>query len=220
MNFINRILNRLGLRKAQTPLLPKSEIDYLVRRAKEEAQIGAFPRTAIEIYYKIKDSPKLINDISLEEDVALAFGYLMTGDVFNTSADILRATGLTYFFLTRAKSHSNNPYLYMYRFSLLWEYNKVFYHLFSRAGLEEFPTSSFDRPIKGYEKRLQVMQISDVLQEPFVLELDPALRNIFTQTYSLFRNIPKEKILFFGVNSHLSVYRYLKERIDLEDFAF
>lgn len=43
-------------------------------------------------------------------------------------------------FLSKAIADGNdNPYLYAYRFSITWEYNKVFYHYLPILKMSNFP---------------------------------------------------------------------------------
>ena len=182
--------------------------------------------TALEVYESIVADPSQIHEIKNFSTVALALGALMAGEVFSDGDSIKRAVGLTYYLLCRAikESHSPDPYLYVYRFSTVWEYNKTFYHLFAHAEGEEYDFSPFDIMSQvstmTYNHHMAGMQMADALTEPKVLQLDPALRNIFYETYEQYRNTPSKQIITLGNQYHEQVYTYLAAKISREDLDF
>lgn len=115
---------------------------------------------------------------------------MMEGDSFTDNETISRAVAISYYFLTKAIKQCSNkdPYLFVYRFSLTYEYNKAFYSLFAHSEGEEISYSPFDimgqSAMMAYEHHLQGMQMCDMFTEPRVGQLDNALNNIFHQIWS------------------------------------
>lgn len=181
---------------------------------------------ALEVYESIVDEPSQIHEIKNYSTVALALGSLMEGEVFSDGDSIKRAVGLTYYLLCRAikESKSPDPYLYVYRFSTVWEYNKTFYHLFAHSEGKEFNFIHFDImahvSTMTYNHHMNGMQMADALTEPKVLQLDPALRNIFYEIYEQYRNTPSEQIISGGNKYHEQVYTYLADKISRDDLNF
>lgn len=205
-----------------------SELDRLAveansiasRGAKREAQLRA-----LNIFNAISASPNKIKTVAKYEDVALALGRLMEGEFFTENEEVIRAVGLTYYFLSKAiKEGGKNPYLFVYRFSTTWEYNKAFYHLFAHSEGEELSMSPFD--IMGqsarmaYDHHLQGMQMADGLLEPRLISLDSALGNIFRQTYSKYSATPKQQIINLGNKYHNQIFEYLETKIKNSDLVF
>ena len=181
---------------------------------------------ALEVYESIVNDPSQIQELKNVSTVALALGALMEGEVFSDGDSIKRAVGLTYYLLSRAikESQTPDPYLYVYRFSTVWEYNKTFYHLFANAEGTEYDFSPFDIMSQvstmTYNHHMAGMQKADALSEPKVLQLDPALRNLFYETYEQYRNTPSEQIISLGNQYHEQVYTYLTDKIRREDLDF
>lgn len=67
---------------------------------------------------------------------------------------------------------------------------------------------------------MQGMQMGDMLQEPRIARLDPALGNIFNQMYAQYRKTPSEQIISLGNKYHKQVYDYLCRKVDSLDFDF
>lgn len=82
-----------------------SELDRLAveansiasRGAKREAQLKA-----LNIFNAISASPNKIKTVTKYEDVALALGRLMEGEFFTENEEVIRAVGLSYYFLSKA----------------------------------------------------------------------------------------------------------------------
>lgn len=181
---------------------------------------------ALEVYKSLIADPNQIHEVKNASIIALALGALMEGEYFTENESIKRAVGLTYYFLCRAisESLSPDPYLYVYRFSLVWEYNKTFYHLLAHADGEEYNPSPFS-PLsmistQTYDHHMMGMQMADVLVEPRVIELDPALRNIFYDMYNQYRSTPSKQIIDLGKKYHEQVYSYLNGKILKNDLNF
>lgn len=205
-----------------------SELDRLAveanslasRGAKREAQLKA-----LNIFNAISASPNKIKDVAKYEDVALAMGRLMEGEFFTENEEVIRAVGLSYYFLSKAiKDGGTNPFLFVYRFSTTWEYNKAFYRLFAHSEGEELSMSPFDimgqSALMAYDHHLQGMQMADGLQEPRLISLDPALGNIFRQTYSKYRATPRQQIINLGNKYHNQIFEYLETKIKNSDLVF
>lgn len=205
-----------------------SELDRLAveanslasRGAKREAQLKA-----LNIFNAISASPNKIKDVAKYVDVALAMGRLMEGEFFTENEEVIRAVGLSYYFLSKAiKDGGTNPFLFVYRFSTTWEYNKAFYRLFAHSEGEELSMSPFDimgqSALMAYDHHLQGMQMADGLQEPRLISLDPALGNIFRQTYSKYSATPRQQIINLGNKYHNQIFEYLETKIKNSDLVF
>lgn len=190
------------------------------RGAKREAQLKA-----LNIFKTISASPNKLKEITKYEEVALALGRLMEGEFFTENEEVIRAVGLSYYFLSKAiKDGGKNPFLFVYRFSTTWEYNKAFYRLFAHSEGEELSMSPFDimgqSTLMAYDHHLQGMQMADGLQEPKLASLDPALGNIFRQTYSKYSSTPKQQIINLGNKYHKQIFDYLETKINNSDLVF
>ncbi len=190
------------------------------RGSKHEAQLKA-----LKIFNTLSALPSKINAVSKVEEIALALGRLMEGEFFTENEDVIRAVGITYYFLSKAiKDGGRDPYLFVYRFSTTWEYNKAFYRLFAHSEGEELSMSPFDimgqSAIMAYDHHLQGMQMADALQEPKLVSLDLALGNIFRQTYSRYSMTPKSQIVNLGNKYHDQIYGYIETKIKKLDLSF
>ena len=190
------------------------------RGAKREAQLKA-----LNIFKTISGSPNKLKEITKYEEVALALGRLMEGEFFTENEEVIRAVGLSYYFLSKAiKDGGKNPFLFVYRFSTTWEYNKAFYRLFAHSEGEELSMSPFDimgqSALMAYDHHLQGMQMADGLQEPKLASLDQALGNIFRQTYSKYSSTPKQQIINLGNKYHKQIFDYLETKINNSDLVF
>ena len=100
----------------------------------------------------------------------------------------------------------------------------MFYHLFAHAEGTNYNPNPFDvfgqSSTAVYDHHMQGMQMADVLTEPRVKRLDPALGNIFNQMYARYSSTPSEQIINLGNNYHEQVFSYLKQKIELKDFDF
>lgn len=74
--------------------------------------------------------------------------------------------------------------------------------------------------VMAYDHHLQGMQMADALQEPKLVSLDPALGNIFRQTYSRYNMTPKSQIVNLGNKYHDQIYDYLETKIKKSDLSF
>ena len=190
------------------------------RGAKREAQLKS-----LNIFKTISASPNKLKEITKYEEVALALGRLMEGEFFTENEEVIRAVGLSYYFLSKAiKDGGKNPFLFVYRFSTTWEYNKAFYRLFAHSEGEELSMSPFDimgqSALMAYDHHLQGMQMADGLQEPKLASLDQALGNIFRQTYSKYSSTPKQQIINLGNKYHKQIFDYLETKINNSDLVF
>ena len=207
----------------------------------EKGDRGSANFTALSLFLLLENNAFNISEVKDYSSVALALGALLEGDNFETVSrsvgtlmedeildndTIIKAVGITYYFLCKAINECEmpDPYLYVYRFSTVWEYNKVFYHLLAHAEGEEFNFSPFDIMSQvstmTYNHHMAGMQMADALTEPKVLQLDPALRNIFYETYEQYRNTPSEQIISLGNQYHEQVYTYLADKISRDDLDF
>ena len=110
--------------------------------------------------------------------MALALGKMMEGDNFSDSEEIVQAVGITYYFICRAIQEDNipNPYIYVYKFSTEYEYNKAMYRLMAHAEGREYRNNPFDMfsqiSIMTYDHNLEGMMMADVFTEPQIPYLD------------------------------------------------
>ena len=72
----------------------------------------------------------------------------------------------------------------------------------------------------AYNHHLQGMQMADGLTEPRVMQLDPALGNIFAQTYGRYQATPREQIITIGNKYHQQIFSYLADKIEADDWEF
>ena len=179
----------------------------------------------MKVYNSIVENSQQLDRICNIKDIALSLGKLMEGDYFEDNDDIKQAVGLSYYFLSKTIHEGiQDPYLYVYRFSIVWEYNKVFYYLFAHSEGEEY--SPFGIGIMRniatmtYNHHMQGMQMADMLTEPRIARLDPALGNIFRDIYSNYSTTPKEQIIDIGNEYHNQIFKYLEKKINDKDFDF
>lgn len=205
-----------------------TEAEIYARKAMESAKQGNTSRAhqyGMEVFKSLIGSPKQMQSIKDTETVALSLGKLMEGDYFHDNESIMRAVGLAYYFLSKAITlGKKDPYLYVYRFSIVYEYNTVFYHLFAHSEGTVFNNSPFDimgqSAMMAYDHHLQGMQMADGLTEPRVARLDPALGNIFAQTYGRYKSTPSQQIINLGNKYHQQIYSYLTDKIEANDLEF
>ena len=224
-----RVKNTQPLKKAEVNNTSSSECEQYAQMAKKAAEDGntsMAQQYGFKVYQSIISNPSQIDIIRDTEKVALALGKLMEGEFFTDNDSILKAVGLTYYFLCKAieTTSEKDPYLYVYRFSTIWEYNKVFYHLFAHSEGANYNPNPFDvfgqSSTAVYDHHMQGMQMADVLTEPRVSRLDPALGNIFNQMYARYSSTPSQQIINLGNKYHEQVYSYLKQKVKSHDFNF
>lgn len=158
--------------------------------------------------------------------MALALGKMMEGDNFSDSEEIVQAVGITYYFICRAIKEGNisSPYIYVYKFSTEYEYNKAMYRLMAHADGKEYRNNPFDMfsqiSIITYDHNLEGMMMADVFTEPKITYLDTALNNIFNDIYSKYRGSDKEKVKTLAKGYTDKVYEYLCSKINSQQFDF
>ena len=205
-----------------------SECEQFAQQAQNAANIGNTSKAhqyGLKVYDSIIRKPLQLKKVSDIQSVALALGKLMEGDYFSDNDSIKKAVGLSYYFLSKAIAAGNdNPYLYSYRFSVTWEYNKVFYHLFAHSEGKRLIDNPYDpfgqSMLMAYDHHLQGMQMADMLIEPRIANLDPALGNIFNEIYSRYCSTPPEQIIKLGTEYHTQIFEYLDKKITALDFDF
>ena len=181
-------------------------------------------KLGLNVLHSIVNQPDQITNIKRVDNVALALGKMMEGNYFTQNDDIIRAVGISYYFLCEAieKNQNRNPYLYVYRFSLIWEYNKAFYHLFAHSeGKEYYPNDFFGNiSTMTYNHHMEGMWMADGLIEPKIRILDHAIGNIFNEIYARYNATPSEQIISLGNSYHNQIHCYLKSKIINKDFDF
>jgi len=198
----------------------------MAKKAAEAGNTSMAQQYGLKVYEAIMSDPSQTEKINNVSNVALALGKLMEGEFFTDNDSILKAVGLTYYFLCRAieMGTEKDPYLYVYRFSTIWEYNEAFYHLFAHAEGTKYRSNPFDvlgqASTAVYDHHMEGMQMADALVEPRVKRLDPALGNIFNQIYSRYNSTPSEQIVNLGNKYHEQIYTYLRRKVASKDFDF
>lgn len=193
-------------------------------RAAESGDVSMSHKLGLNVLHSIVNQPDQITNIKRVDNVALALGKMMEGNYFTQNDDIIRAVGISYYFLCEAieKNQNRNPYLYVYRFSLIWEYNKAFYHLFAHSeGKEYYPNDFFGNiSTMTYNHHMEGMWMADGLIEPKIRILDHAIGNIFNEIYARYNATPSEQIISLGNSYHNQIHCYLKSKIINKDFDF
>lgn len=202
------------------------EYAKLAREAAANGNTSSAQQYGLKALNSIIANPSQLKSIANVDTLALALGKMMEGDHFRDNDSIKRAVGLTYYMLCKAidQNKQHDPYLFVYRFSVIWEYNQVFYHLFAHSEGTSYNQNPYDifgqSSTAVYDHHMQGMQMGDMLQEPRVARLDPALGNIFNQMYARYRTTPSEQIISLGNKYHKQVYDYLCNKIDSLDLSF
>ena len=202
------------------------EYAKLAREAAANGNTSSAQQYGLKALNSIIANPSQLKSIANVDTLALALGKMMEGDHFRDNDSIKRAVGLTYYMLCKAidQNKQHDPYLFVYRFSVIWEYNQVFYHLFAHSEGTSYNPNPYDTfgqsSTAVYDHHMQGMQMGDMLQEPRVARLDPALGNIFNQMYARYRTTPSEQIISLGNKYHKQVYDYLCNKIDSLDLSF
>lgn len=202
------------------------EYAKLAREAAANGNTSSAQQYGLKALNSIIANPSQLKSIANVDTLALALGKMMEGDHFRDNDSIMRAVGLTYYMLCKAidQNKQHDPYLFVYRFSVIWEYNQVFYHLFAHSEGTSYNPNPYDifgqSSTAVYDHHMQGMQMGDMLQEPRVARLDPALGNIFNQMYARYRTTPSEQIISLGNKYHKQVYDYLCNKIDSLDLSF
>ena len=202
------------------------EYAKLAREAAANGNTSSAQQYGLKALNSIIANPSQLKSTANVDTLALALGKMMEGDHFRDNDSIKRAVGLTYYMLCKAidQNKQHDPYLFVYRFSVIWEYNQVFYHLFAHSEGTSYNPNPYDifgqSSTAVYDHHMQGMQMGDMLQEPRVARLDPALGNIFNQMYARYRTTPSEQIISLGNKYHKQVYDYLCNKIDSLDLSF
>ena len=202
------------------------EYAKLAREAAANGNTSSAQQYGLKALNSIIANPSQLKCIANVDSLALALGKMMEGDHFRDNDSIKRAVGLTYYMLCKAidQNKQHDPYLFVYRFSVIWEYNQVFYHLFAHSEGTSYNPNPYDifgqSSTAVYDHHMQGMQMGDMLQEPRIARLDPALGNIFNQMYAQYRTTPSEQIISLGNKYHKQVYDYLCRKVDSLDFDF
>ena len=202
------------------------EYAKLAREAAANGNTSSAQQYGLKALNSIIANPSQLKCIANVDSLALALGKMMEGDHFRDNDSIKRAVGLTYYMLCKAidQNKQHDPYLFVYRFSVIWEYNQVFYHLFAHSEGTSYNPNPYDifgqSSTAVYDHHMQGMQMGDMLQEPRIARLDPALGNIFNQMYARYRTTPSEQIISLGNKYHKQVYDYLCRKVDSIDFDF
>ena len=202
------------------------EYAKLAREAAANGNTSSAQQYGLKALNSIIANPSQLKCIANVDSLALALGKMMEGDYFHDNDSIKRAVGLTYYMLCKAidQNKQHDPYLFVYRFSVIWEYNQVFYHLLAHSEGTNYNPNPYDifgqSSTAVYDHHMQGMQMGDMLQEPRIARLDPALGNIFNQMYARYRTTPSEQIISLGNKYHKQVYDYLCNKIDSLDLSF
>lgn len=180
----------------------------------------------IAVVKSLISDPTQFPKIQNSETMALALGKMMEGDNFSDSEEIVQAVGMTYYFICRAIKEGNisSPYIYVYKFSIEYEYNKAMYRLMAHADGKEYRNNPYDMfsqiSIMTYDHNLEGMMMADVFTEPQITYLDSALNNIFNNIFSKYRGSDKEMVKTLAKGYTDKVYEYLCGKINSQQFDF
>lgn len=223
-------------RKVSNETIEKPAIDSSVCEAEQYAiearQAVAAGNTSLSHRLGVKalesfvSNPSQYLQINDTQTFALALGKMMEGDNFSENDMIAKAVAISYYYLTKTIKECTikDPYLFVYRFSITYEYNKAFYHLFAQSEGRQFNFSPFDimaqSSMMAYEHHLKGMQMCDMFTEPRIGQLDNALNNIFHQIVSEFSQINPEEVKSIGNKYHDQLFKYIDSKIKQNDLSF
>lgn len=186
----------------------------------------------------LKDEIDLIPGFSATAEIAMALGWFLEGDHFNTynedeKASQITAVGFAQYFLTKAIDSNGGkmgqgalPTLYNLRFNTSWEYNKTMFMLIAHSREEEFrPQSMYmmlSEEIKArrYMLDLQAMYLSDALNEPSILSMASSVNNIFRDEISHYSRGDWQSLKSRGTQYYSDLYIYLQGEIESGNYDF
>lgn len=212
--------------QASSDVCEAEQYALLAREAAKKGDTSLAHRTAIKALESFISNPGQSSMIKDTQSFALALGKMMEGDNFSDNDTISKAVAISYYYLTKAIKECSNkdPYLFVYRFSISYEYNKAFYHLFAHSEGRQYSFSPFDfmsqSATMAYEHHLKGMQMCDMFTEPRIGQLDNALNNIFHQIVSEFSNVDPTDVKRIGNKYHDQLYSYMKTKIENNDLSF
>lgn len=223
--YMNENTKPLEKPNDDTNKLECEQYALLAREAAMKGNTSMAHQYGMKVFESITNNKEQIKNIKNNKNIALSLGKLLEGNYFSDFDSVKMAVGLTYYFLCKSINEENkvDPYLYLYRFSTIWEYNRIFYFLFAHSENKEYEEnfSSFNQIKKmTYDHHMTGMQMSDALIEPKILQLDPAINNIFHKIYSQYNSTPSETIIDIAKEYHEQIFNYLKRKIDNNDFDF
>lgn len=208
---------------------PFTKAELLAQSAIVKAMIGdeySSNILAIQSLKSLLSDPSQFSSIKDSATMALALGKMMEGDNFSEKDDIIRAVSITYYFICKAIAEGNvpSPYIYVYKFSTEYEYNKAMYMLMAHSEGKEYYNNPMDImsqvSMMTYDHNLEGMMMADMFTEPRIAQLDQALNNIFNQTYAKYRGSDKERVKELAKGYTDAIYKYLCTKIKSNDFDF
>ena len=183
-------------------------------------------RYGLKVIDELRSDPSKINGLRDVESVALAMGKAMEGDYFSDNDSIAQAVGLTYYMLCKAigQSKTHDPYLFVYRFSLVWEYNKAFYMLFAHSEGKEYDPNPINIcsnvSLSRYVNNVNAMVMADMFLDMRIARMRPALANIFNEIYSRYNSPLPPQIISIGNQYHEQIFTYIEKKISNLDIDF
>ena len=205
------------------------EAETLAKEAVAAANSGdryAANRKGVEALNSLIRDASQFSEIQNSATMALALGKMMEGDNFSENEEIVRAVGITYYFICKAIEEGNvpSPYIYVYKFSTEYEYNKSMYRLMAHAEGKEYRYNPLDImsqiSIMTYVHNLEGMMMADMFTEPKIAYLDSALNNIFNEIYSKYRGSDQEKVKSLAKGYTDKIYAYLSGKINVQQLDF
>lgn len=204
------------------PAVKLCEAELLALQAVDAARNGdnfsaeSFAGKSLSSYI---NNPGQIKDVRDSSVFALAYGKYLEGDHFHSTDQTRTAAGITFYFLCRAiKEGKKDPYLYVYKASTAYEYNKAMYYFMAQASGRELNDDIYDpfanAMMMKYDHDLEGMIMADMLTERRVERIDQAMANYFRGLMNKYRNSDPEKIVKLGNTYSDNIYFYLKERIE------
>lgn len=192
----------------------------------EQNEVSDAHKVGVKLLKEIISNPTQLKSVASFDNMGLALGKMMEGDYFHEADEIVQAVAITYWVLSKAIKDRQypDPKLYMYRFSLVWEYNKAVYKLLAHSQGKQYynnPTDILSRfALMAYDRQCEAMQFSDMFTEPRISQLDANLQRIFEQSASQYKNLQADEVLPIGNKYHGLVYEYIDRKINDGEMDF
>ncbi len=192
----------------------------------EQNEVSDAHKVGVKLLKEIISNPTHLKSVASFDDMGLALGKMMEGDYFHEADEIIQAVAVTYWVLTKAIKNRQfpDPRLYMYRYSLIWEYNKAVYKLLSHSQGKQYynnPTDIISRfALMAYDRQCEAMQMSDMFTEPRIGQLDANLQRIFENTVSQYKTLNEEEVVSVGNKYHSLVFEYIDRKINDKEMDF
>lgn len=217
----------LSVKPTSTGAKTKAEVmaDCAVLYADQNNKTEAH-KVGLKVLNEIISNPNQLQSVATFDNIGLALGKMMEGDYFQDADEIIRAVAITYWSLTKAIKNRQypDPRLYMYRFSLVWEYNKAMYKILAHSQGKQYSNNPYDifsqSALMAYDHQCEAMQMSDMFTEPKIGQLDANLKRIFNESASKYKDLTAEQVLPVGNKYHNLVFEYIDTKIKDNNLDF